>query len=328
MSRYSSHFYHCFPQWLGTSDIDELPGKKAALITLRLMFRWGLLLTPEKIEFPGEPFRDADRKPPVRIKQNRICFTELAEHEVPDHANAFGPIALEFGQRTLRKLGAMPVFYIPQAYSENPEEDGLALVGQTFVYRLFETYQILSDLVEIEKEIRDLPRSKLVTLSHKELSESFHIHAQSLNDFFDYLTQGRQPLCEQASAINVLSCLFYPTDAKTTPRICAGDTRLAYYREREWRILGNVLFANHPQDQRIPEEAANEIAAFVNNSYSPYEKKCIDGSKFVRHCNILAELDNIPVISHVRRILVPYSLKCDVQKLADEYGFEGSITSY
>lgn len=327
-SRYSRYFYHCFPQWFGTTNEQDTPSREAAVATLRLMFRWGLLLTPETVVFHGEPTMGDDIKP-IRIGQRRICFTELAPHEVPDHADAFGPLALEFDQDSLRKLGAMPVFYIPQALSHDPQEDRLALVGQTFVHRLSETYRILTNLADIESKSRDYPPHELVPLEPKKLSDLVHIPAQILQSMLAGLTVETQPLREQASAINFLSRLFYPADGAPVSRVAGDDTRLGYYREREWRILANVWFADWRQDQQPSQESANEIARLVEGSFSPYVRKRIDdGAAFVGACRILVHVANRPVMAFVRRILAPVCLKEDVQRLCDEFGFTGSVVSY
>lgn len=101
--------YHSFPRRRADGERDH--GKGFAI--LELIAEHGLLLTPEI-----ERWTDVKTapSPPEEyiVVSRRCCFTELAPHEVPNHAERFGDFALEFEHRTLLDLGAMPVFYVPR----------------------------------------------------------------------------------------------------------------------------------------------------------------------------------------------------------------------
>ena len=101
----------------------------------------GLILAPEVVEWTTPV--SIGSLSPIRILQQRICFTELHRSELPAHAERFGPYAIEFDVTTLRRSGALPVIYMPQALSEH---DHLALLGPF----------IVSHLGHIERTLRSL----------------------------------------------------------------------------------------------------------------------------------------------------------------------------
>ena len=328
--QYKRYFYHCFPQWMGASDNTASPDYDKGIQILSQMFKWGLLLTPEEIIFHGEPYKDEKAAEPIIISQKRLCFTELGEAELPFHAQVFGPIALEFNQQTLRRIGGIPVIYIPQSLSQDPESDCLALTAQTFVYRLFEVYQLISDLSDIQEHIKKLPRSESSITLGSAGGASHRIYSvEMLRNFLESLTHQRQSFDQLASAISTLSCFFYPTDAVVPTFPDSTELgRLAYYREREWRIVSGFCFAGIPLDEELCMDAKTEIAGIINNSFSPYENLCIDGNNFIHNCNIIRRFGGDHIMNSVHRILVPQEIQQEVQGTARKYGYKGIIVGY
>lgn len=328
-NRYKRYFYHCFPQWIGSSDLAIEPSYDSALKVLSLMFKWGLLLTPEEIVFQGELFKDEEPGQPIGITQRRFCLTELAEDELPKHAQIFGPIALEFDQQTIRRIGGMPVIYIPQSLHNDPERSNFALIGQTFIYRLFEIYQLISDLSEIHDYIKKMPSSQAsITLGHPERDCQRDYPTDLLLHLLENLTYGRQPLDQLSSALRILCCFFYPTDATPKSRLDEADDRLAFYREREWRIVSDLYFSGKPLDEEIPLEAQKEIAEAISGSFSPYEDKNTDGADFISDCKIIRWFEGQSIMNSVRRILVPKEIMLKAETLACRNGYKGIVAGY
>jgi len=119
-------FYHSFPRRGRTTDAEIEKGCKILI----LICAAGLLLAPEIVKWKHP---HADGSPPREQEtiQRRICFTELAPEELARHAEEFGHFALEFDIDTLKRMGAMPVFYIPQSIGEDGE--GVTSLGSTLV---------------------------------------------------------------------------------------------------------------------------------------------------------------------------------------------------
>lgn len=92
--------YHSFPSKGGSAQ--------AGLSVLKSIARHGLLLTPEDFEV-GIDWPDGYQET-VGFAQTRICFTLIASEELPQHAESFGPFAIEYDVSVLKRLGANPVF--------------------------------------------------------------------------------------------------------------------------------------------------------------------------------------------------------------------------
>jgi len=120
------YFYHCFPRRGG--ELPQAIEKGCQILTT--IRDLGLVLMPEIIEW-NQP--SADGAPPrvFPVLQKRVCFTELNSDELPQHTEKFGQFALEFDTNTLRSLGAIPVFYIPQPTAKGDDGNalGVALLG-------------------------------------------------------------------------------------------------------------------------------------------------------------------------------------------------------
>lgn len=135
-------FYHSFPR--PRTSVADLTVK--GLKILRSMCRNGLLLVPERVSW-SDPTgtRPGDR---IHAIQRRIAFTELAPHELHQHAETFGAFALEYQIGDLRPLGILPVIYVPDSTSRDPSLDwtGVSLLG-----RLADATQVIAGLVETQQ---------------------------------------------------------------------------------------------------------------------------------------------------------------------------------
>jgi|SRR5580692_1087395 hypothetical protein len=104
------HFYHSFPRPRHSESVEHLSAKGLAI--LRLIRETGVVLAPEVIEWQVPLETGVPRT--IVIRQRRICFTELSRTEIREHATRFGHFSLKFNIEDLRRLGAMPVMYVPQ----------------------------------------------------------------------------------------------------------------------------------------------------------------------------------------------------------------------
>jgi hypothetical protein len=103
-------FFHSFPrQTKGETRADQLA---RGLSILRTIKELGLVLAPEIVRWSQPTISGTPRL--VTYRQQRLCFTELQRSELPEHGKRFGPFSLQFSINTLRRLGALPVIYLPQ----------------------------------------------------------------------------------------------------------------------------------------------------------------------------------------------------------------------
>ena len=241
-------YFHSYPRLRkGESREDQL--RKAQLISQSILDN-GLLLTPEYHEYPLRD-RDGNIIDQIKVTQRRICFTELEPAILPKHSESFGPVALVYEIETLRRLGALPVFYVPLV-TEGGYLSGLAselLAGITDASRL------VSSLVAIR---RHLSASASLKMDYRGRSVSFGSDQSDAIRFFidTLLDSARTDGGATESRLSTTASCFYPTE---NPKY---TEPLHYYRQREWRIVGGFFsFNNAPMAFPATEAQVKQLEA-------------------------------------------------------------------
>ena len=169
-----------------------------------------------------------------------------SERTLEEHSKRFGPFAIEFDFMALRRAGALPVIYMPQALSK---QDHLTLIGP-FVVRLLDSIKHLLGSLNTLNQFKD-PGAELiaddcmVTLTNGDESrgtlQEFQVPWHSIRDLLSFLTFENPPFDAMTGAISIAQSLFYPTDDDHV------DERLGYYRQREWRITAGYSVNEIPR---------------------------------------------------------------------------------
>ena len=253
----TTFFYHSFPRPRKGEPREELVARGLAI--LRSIQRNGLILAPEVVEWTtpvslGSPS-------PYRVLQERMCFTELRPDQLSAHSQHFGPYAIEFDIAGLRRAGALPVIYMPQALSE---DDHLALLGPFVVSHLAHIVHMLGSLNELNKatDLNHIREHYLgvgaerfaddcvfnLTNSDEQrgIVQEFKVPMTSIRDVLSFLGFENAPFPAMIGAISIVQSLFYPTDDEHV------DEPLAYYRQREWRITANYTVNGQPRGLPLP----------------------------------------------------------------------------
>ena len=220
------YFYHSFPR--RSSD-----GSDKGLRILTSILDSGILLTPERLEF-RERRSDGQLSKPYTVYQKRACFTELAPSELPAHAKVFGRFAIEWDLRALRQLGACPVFYVP--LQTTPET--LEGVAPALLARIAEVQELLTRLERV-KHVASACQNPLEVLRLTRNAQDVgatRCTVGAASDLISFLELETEPVESLLASVRALAGYFYPTeDFQYT-----GE--LAYYRQREWRILANMIY--------------------------------------------------------------------------------------
>lgn len=187
--------------------------------------------------------------------QKRICFTELAPRELSGHAKTFGNFALEFDVHTLKRIGAMPVFYIPQA-TDN-DENGVTSLAATLVIQATDA-MILAMRLGGVKKILDDPATTQSTLDctfglQTETLRTFHFNVPEARKVIEGFTYALTPPEMLEHALTGLLGCFYPADNLRDNRA------LAYYRQREWRIAWNFAIGGEEVMRRPSDELIGRL---------------------------------------------------------------------
>jgi hypothetical protein len=223
------YFYHSFPR-RGRSTDGEL---EKGLKILSLICEAGLVLAPEVVKWKTP---HADGYPPREQEtiQRRVCFTELPPSELVRHAEEFGHFALEFDIETLKRMGAMPVFYIPQ--SAAGDGDGVASLGSTLVVQSIDAMILAMRVAGVAGVLAEAPEVNEgrfdSTFGFSNL-RTFSLDVAETRKVLEAFTYAITPAgMIEHSLAGLLSC-FYPADNLRE------NKALAYYRQREWRIAWN-----------------------------------------------------------------------------------------
>ena len=256
------YFYHSFPRPRKCESYGETVQRGWAI--LQSIKRLGLILAPEIVEW--ETLGSDGSPSPTQLLQRRICFTELSTYELGEHSKSFGPFALEFDIMALRRAGALPVIYMPQALSE---QDPLALLGPFTVSHLKHTEHTLTTLNKLDQfreldtiqQIRpDAPpiaEDCMFTLRNGDESrgtlQEFKVPWSALRDLLRFISFESAPLNSMIGALSIAQSLFYPTDDAHE------DGPLGNYRQREWRITADYWVNGNPRARNLGEKEKKDL---------------------------------------------------------------------
>lgn len=259
----TTFFYHSFPRPRPGESSQQLVDRGLAI--LRSIQRNGLILAPEVVEWISPVSLGSPS--PHRVLQQRVSFTELRPDELAAHSQHFGPFAIEFGIAALRRAGAMPVIYMPQALSK---DDHFALIGPFVVSHLAHIKHMLQILDNLEQNT-DLNKVKqrcpeagsfaddcVFTLSNRDdergTVQEFKVPIASVRDMLSFIGFENAPIPAMLGALSIVRSLFYPTDNDHLD-----EPILAYYRQREWRITADYSINGQPRGASLTQSAQQRL---------------------------------------------------------------------
>jgi hypothetical protein len=287
------YFYHSFPRPRARENaIDR------GLMILECLTRVGLVLAPEIVEW-NQPLSDGTIRTHHTVQQ-RICFTEISARELRAHADNFGPFALEWEISALRRLGAIPVFYIPQTLSENP---GLSATGISLVVQMFDCQYTMVNLARLQAASR--AASSAVVLQNTDDSgavvHAYNVPVSDLRDILAFLGYRCAPFDMMLGILGGVSRLFYPTDN------LVHDKLLDYYRQREWRLIGFMSKDGQPVSRKTE---GNEGEYIRQTSPEFWGREIAGGQHRFRRASealVYPQFDGRHVLTTVRRVIVPHA---------------------
>ena len=265
------YFYHSFPRPRKCESYGETVQRGWAI--LQSLSRLGLILAPEIVEW--ETLGSDGSPSPTQFLQRRICFTELSTKELGEHSKSFGPFALEFDIMALRRAGALPVIYMPQALSE---QDPLALLGPFTVSHLKHTKHTLTTLNKLDQfreqdfiqqmhlDAQSIAEDCMFTLKNGDESrgtlQEFHVPWSAIRDLLRFISFENAPLDTMIGALSIAQSLFYPTDDAHE------DGPLGYYRQREWRITADYWVNGNPRGRNLDEKEKKDLVDIDSTFWS------------------------------------------------------------
>lgn len=303
MERY---LYHSFPRRGAGTKTEHEKG----IAILRSLRDIGLLLVPEYIEWKQPSADGNDRIFP--ILQTRVCLTDLSPSELPRHAEKFGQFALEFEYDTARKLGAIPVFYVPQPISKSSDGNalGIALIAiamdaHALVHRMSSINSILNGTTPVSERF-DI---NVGFARSPENRNTFNVNSREMRTAIEALSNGMTPLQYLEAGTSAMLNFFYPTDDLVR------DKTLDYYKQREWRIACKFSIAGIEVLHEPSEDEKQKFLAIDREFFSRTIKTDAGDIKMLTASLIHPGLGDLKVLEMVRRIIVPNDTVAAVKQL-------------
>jgi len=290
------YFYHSFPR-RGCDTPIEIEKGCAILSQIRDL---GFLLTPEILKWQHS---HADGSPPriEKMVQTRVCFTDLAPQELIHHASKFGHFSLEFEAQTIRMLGGLPVFYIPQA-NENALVT-LEGLGSILVIQLLDALSTMRRIATLTTALKG-PHTPTLDFNLRfigdgTITNQFKLDSEATKNTLNALNHGLTPPELLANSLNALLAFFYPADD------LSHDETLAYYRQREWRITGNMALRGNTLMRALTKPETQIIKQIDVDYFS----RILDGpdgmTGLLDKSIVYPELNGRKLIEYARRVVVP-----------------------
>lgn len=295
------YFYHSFPR-RGRSSAREI---SSGLAILELIRDFGLLLNPEIIDWQ---YPHADGTPPRTAStiQRRVCFTELAPSELAGHSEEFGRFALEFEIETLKRLGAMPVFYVPRS------ADGAGSLGTTMVMQIIDAMRLTDRVARTLQELEQTPAAWIArpfTFGMTDNQRVYFLNPQQAMETLNGVGHALAPPGMISNFLEGVLGFFYPADGQQ-------NNSLKYYRQREWRISGRYAINGNEIFDQTSDDMIDRLLKLDNDFYGrvfPPDDKVISNTT-IRDCSqkrlvdwtyVLPGFGQDRMLELARRVIVP-----------------------
>jgi len=316
MSRY---FYHNFPRIRPNYEYSQIV--KDGLEILKSVKKSGLILAPEIVEWK-QPLIDKSFRSVIN-RQLRISFTELDEKEVEEHGKRFGPFSLEFKIDELRRIGALPVMYIPQHLGQSDFSSiGSAIVAQTgdIKYTInhlqglkqFLDINYLKTIISDDESISPDAVFNLQNVDDKNnnvVVQEFQISFKTIGDFLSYIGYRNAPFDLMTGILSLVQNLFYPTDD------IIHDEILAYYRQREWRLNSGIALEGKNQTRKLNSQEKENL---LNINPFFWNKELSDGNlslKRVDEATVIEAFEGKHISEYITTIRVPEEAFEEAEKI-------------
>ena len=239
--------YHCFPRGV-TKQFGQLCSNHIGVKQLKIIKKYGLLLTPESFLIPENPLaaKHKGESPKMEFLQTRACFTLVEREELTaSHFKSFGDFAIGLKPADARKLGAVPVFYMYDTFGEVPEKSRHINLTREILFNLRELRSVMIALARLEAkaeipgrktlDVATLDRIGYVLDGDPIVRERIdQVDRRKARNAVDLLDTDRGPAWSLVDLIDITLNLFQTADSKYTSGL---PRQHAYYQQREWRIV-------------------------------------------------------------------------------------------
>jgi hypothetical protein len=323
METLDRNFYHSFPRIRPHDSRQQTIS--VGLAILRTIRQLGLILAPELLEWHQSLANGAYRT--IILRQSRICFTELAREQVEAHGKRFGPFSLEFRIDTLRRLGALPVIYMPQQLRDDRK---FSTIGATVVAELSDiryTIQQLHQLSQVSDPNRVLasrPPGSATGVAEdfsiilrnvdpeKNVVSEKQVSAKSISDTLNYIGYRNAPFDPMDGVLSFVQSLFYPADD------VLHDGLLEYYRQREWRLVAGAIVDQNLQSRTLTEAEKSTLLGIDQRFWGKVLSDGKISSRRVDDAQVIEKSDDKHVSELIHSVIVPKEAYDDAKAIFGE----------
>ena len=256
---------------------------------------------------------DGSTGKPWSLFQKRICFTELAANELVQHAEVFGEFALEFEIATLRRMGAIPVSITPLF----PSVGALDGISAAMLARLGEVQEVLTRLEGLKRSIANHHDAETISITRNgQIVKPIRCTVGGAKDLLSMMETEIQPIESLVASIRGLCGYFYPVENLSY------TDELAYYRQREWRVVGNMVhyglaITEAPTDEDI------QALLDIDNSFFGREIEFPTGVQtMARQTQFYRSFLQRPIHLAISRVIVPEKALAQARSLFEERGID------
>lgn len=293
-------FYHSFPRppFGSSSDWPSNPDcMKKGLKILESISEIGLMMTPETWELPAELVDGGPTPEPLPIYQTRTCFTAITPADLDAHSKCFGPFSLEFDISVLRRMGAMPVFYIAPTIGSKTEFGGC---GISLLHRLREIQRLLERLHSMKQicSQNSQPASLIIGLGDEKLL--IRASTTGVLDVVAALEHGIRDADMLRASIDSLSGLMYPSEG-------SDDDLLEYFQEKEWRITNGFVHSATGSGLcvKLSDENKAKVALQDPDYFNSSIKMKSGPGPIIDFCLVISDFDGKSIFDLCTRLVVP-----------------------
>lgn len=134
------------------------------------------------------------------------------------------------------------------------------------------------------------------------------------------LTWNLQSFEVQVNSFRAMCGLFYPTE-----RIASQQEPLTYYRQREWRVLGDMTKNGAPVSEPLSKDEIDLLLGLDNSFYS-CELELRSGKKrMADECQMLRQVGRRALLEHTRRVVCPREAFAATREIVRRVGIDESI---
>jgi hypothetical protein len=288
------HFYHSFPR-IRPGDSDDRIAK-VGLEILKSIRQIGLVLAPEIVVWKQALKDGQDRT--TRVRQSRICLTELSRNQVEEHGKQFGPFSLQLRIDALRQLGAFPVIYVPQRLKADRK---FSTAGETIVAEIADIKYTINQLCGLSRLVPN--GNSTVSLQNTDGADkvvaSYQVPLKTINDILSYIGYRNAPFDLMVGVLSHLQSLFYPTDDEIH------DKQMQYYRQREWRLVAGLVLEGEAQSRPLTNVEKHMLLTIDNRFWS---KEVSDGKTSLRRIDdacVISRFEGKDITDAICAVIVP-----------------------